>query len=97
MKMPFMFVRRVPHPTGTTFKFKAVYVVILSETWTLKPYSAEWMQDEILSKGDCFVPDVDIVYDENVFVFDSADSMQNELSAVTKMKELWANLNSYEE
>jgi hypothetical protein len=87
-----MYITKRATKENNIFGFVAVYVVMVSQSWSMKPYEAGWMQDEILSPGPTFVPDVDIVDDKDVFVFDSDDSMQNELDAVAKMKELWAQV-----
>jgi hypothetical protein len=91
MKMPFMFVRG--GSIGTDAGMKATYVVMLASGFDLKPYNPGWMDDEVLGDGtddSVMVPDVDLC--EERWVFDSMDSMQNELDAMNKMQELWALL-----
>ena len=72
MNMPFMYVTK-RNTTSNQFGFAMVYVVMLSQAWTLRHYEAGWMQDPVLSKGPTFIPDVDIVADKDVFIFDSDD------------------------
>lgn len=101
---PFMFVRRRRvtkenglKANGIGTKFRVTHVVMLTSSWDLVHYNSSWMDDPVLgdSRTDddlVTVPDVDLVDDHNVFVFDSDDSMQNEFDALNKMKELWAAL-----
>jgi hypothetical protein len=88
--MPFMFVRY--HDTfGDGSERKSTHVVMLAPYWDLRNYDCAWMGDPVLGDGKAdavFVPDVDI--SEKHWVFDAADSLQNELDALAKMKELWA-------
>jgi hypothetical protein len=89
--MPFLFVRHSVNPTDDGLY--AIYVVMLADCFNLKSYNPGWMQDEVLGDGtdhSVMVPDVDLC--EERWVFDSTDSIQNELNAMKKMQELWATI-----
>lgn len=104
MKFPFMFIRRIKctdenglKQNGRATGYHSTYVVMLSENWTGKHYASAWMDNPILGESErdddiVLVPDVDVVAEENIFVFDSDDAVANELAALQKMKELWAQI-----
>jgi hypothetical protein len=91
MKMPFMYVRHTNNATDDGLY--AIYVVKLALCFDLKTYNCGWMEDEVLGDGTDYsvsIPDLDLC--EERWVFDSIDSVQNELDAMRKMQELWAAL-----
>jgi hypothetical protein len=97
---PFLF----EHVTGTPIEGSEFshpcshYIVVLATGTTGKFYDEQWMDNpHIRSKNTdsdlICVPDPDLIDHENhIWKFQSSDSRKNYFDALTKMKELWSNL-----
>lgn len=73
------------------------YVVLHPKHNDWKQYNSQWMNDPCLitdhrSGHGVYVHDVDIVADEDKYVFDSDDSEEALHMALMKMQQLWATI-----
>lgn len=73
------------------------YVVLHPKYNDWKQYNSQWMNDPCLitdhrSGHGVFVHDVDIVADEDKYVFDSDDSEEALHMALMKMQQLWTTV-----
>lgn len=82
---------------GPSLPARLSYVVLLPKYNDWKQYNSQWMHDEYLitdhrTGHSIFQHDVDIVADEDKYVFDLDDVNEAYRQAVEKMKELWASI-----
>ena len=101
-KMPFLFARHRDtrifselKPNKPNNPFRVTYFVKLAACHDMKYYDSSWMDclhlGESQSDADkVLVPDVDMT--EDIWTFDSDDAAQSYREALSKMKELWSNL-----
>lgn len=106
MRIPMLFVRLytcnktnglVPNSNDPNKPQRISYVVMFPTANDWKTYNSSWMCNPHLvtdaKHGQAiYIHDVDIVADEDVFVFDDDDSNVAYLAALKKMQELWASL-----
>lgn len=108
MRIPLMFTRQIrcteenglkPN-SGPDYPWRMIHVVMLPLHTDGKFYNTKWMgSDHVL--GQCkndensdyvYIPDVDIVDDKDIYVFDGDDAEKNYLGALRKMRELWMQM-----
>lgn len=82
---------------GPSLPARLSYVVLLPKYNAWKQYNSQWMRDEYLitdhrTGHSIFQHDVDIVADEDKYVFDLDDPNESFRQALAKMQELWAGL-----
>lgn len=81
-EIPFMFMRQTRGNPHKAF-------IVKMALWDYREYNAGWMGDPKLDPNhyETHVPDVDLTSAE--WLFDSGTSLENEMAAIAKMKELW--------
>lgn len=105
MRIPFMFIRRRKCNAENKLisntpneETRLSVIVMFSSCCDEKIYNSAWHGNDILSPNnndfDDYTTqmDVDIVSEENIFVFDSDDCLKNYNDGLSKMKELWAQV-----
>lgn len=98
---PFLFehMSRVQDPSNpVSIITMSHYIVMLATQHDMRYYDERWMDNPHVRSNNTdndmiLVPDVDIVdHDKHIWKFQSSDSRKNYFDAMTKMKELWSNL-----
>jgi hypothetical protein len=66
------------------------YIVALPDHSDFTYRKTAWQDNPNFPEGQIHVPSIDILAEENTFIFDGDDPEENYRQALVKMKELWA-------
>jgi hypothetical protein len=98
MSIPMLFRRNQPCPPGSDIQpnsdingpHRVSYIVALPTYTDYTHLRTAWQDNPVFPEGEICIPSIDILGDENTFVFDGPDPDANYRQAHAKMKELWA-------
>lgn len=98
MSIPMLFMRCTPCPPGGRVKpnqnqmgspQRVSYIVALPTCSDYTPIRTAWQCNPAFPEGEIFAPSIDLLADENTFVFDEEDAEESYQKAHAKMRELW--------